>query len=218
MFPGAAPPPVDPRALRPRRAWYAVSVVIVVLGVLVGVGLFALGLVSAIRGLPKTTSEFESGPPLVLHLSAGRKSAIYLDSGASPPGAIDSQCSGRAEGDGSIDVQPTSYNFDFSSGRRHWRLLYTVEVSQDGRYELDCRPTDPTVETAHYAVGEDPKIGGFMAKLFGGIGALLGVPCLALVVGGVLALVVALRRNGQKKRLQATAYPPPGYPSPPGYP
>jgi hypothetical protein len=213
-FPGA-PPPVDPRALRPSRAWYVVAMVIVVIGVVVGVGLFGLGILSVVRGLPKVTAEFEAGSPTTVHLTADRKWAIYVDRQGLARQRVDGVCTGTARGDGSIDVRPTSTSFEFSTGRRHWQSLYTIDVTRDGDYELTCRPSDPAIEQAHYAVGDAPNIGGIVGWVFGGIAALIGVPCLALVVGGVIALVVGLRRSSHKKRLQQQYF---GYPPPPAPP
>ncbi len=185
------------------------AIVIVVLGIVVGVGGFALGIASFVRGLPTMTTEFDAGTPVTAHLTAGQRRAIYADlnSGAGRPAYLD--CTGTAPGDGSIDVRRISNALDFPSGRHQWTSVYTVDVTRDGDYELTCRPAASDGPT-HYALGDAPKTGTLVAGIFGGIAVLIGVPCLALTAGGVIGLVVALRRSSHKKRLQQQAYY--GYP------
>jgi hypothetical protein len=211
--PPTPPPPVDPRVLRPGRGWYAVAGVVVVLGVLAGVGLFAFGIVSLVRGLPKMKTEFRAGTSATVALTADRTWAVYTDEPVPDSGT--STCTGAASGDATIRLTEPSATFTFDRGRRHWRLVYRIRVSRDGTYELTCRPVPEANGGQIYAVGDDVQVGGFVAKVFGSIAALLGLPCLALVAGAVIALVTALRRNSHKKRLQTR--PPPEYP-PPGYP
>jgi hypothetical protein len=201
----AGPPPIDPRALRPGRGWYAVAIVIAVLGIVVGVGGFGLGIASFVRGLPKMTTEFDAGTPVTVHLAPGQELAIYADLNSGSGRPVYADCTGTARGDGSVDVRRISNTLDFPSGRHQWVSVYTVTGTRDGDYELSCQPSVSDGPT-HYAVGDAPKTGALAAGIFGGIAALVGVPCLALTVGGVIALVVALRRSSAKKRLQQQVY------------
>jgi hypothetical protein len=210
----AGPPPIDSRALRPGRGWYAVAIVIAVLGIVVGVAGFGLGIASFVRGLPKMTTEFDRGSPVTVHLAPDQERAIYVDRNSGPGGRSDqayTDCTGTARGDGSIDVQRTSSTLDFPSGRHQWLSAYSVTVTRAGDYELSCEPR-ATDGPTHYALGDAPKAGALAAGILGGTAALIGVPCLALTVGGVIALVVALRRSSAKKRLQQQYYQ--GYPPP----
>lgn len=202
-------PAIDPRALRPGRWWYVVAIVVAVLGIVIGIAGFGLGIASFVRGLPKMTTEFDTGSPVTVHLAAGQERAIYADlnSGSARPAYTD--CTGTARGDGSIDVRQISNTLDFPSGRHQWVSVYTVTVTRDGDYDLSCQPTFNDGPT-HYALGDAAKTGALVGGIFGGIAALIGVPCLALTVGGVIALVVALRRSSARKRLQQQVYY--GYP------
>lgn len=204
----AGPPPIDPRALRPGRGWYAVAIVIAVLGIVIGVGGFGLGIASFVRGLPKMTTEFDAGTPVTVHLAPGQERAIYVDRNSGPGGRGDpvyAKCTGTARGDGSVDVRQVSSTLDFPSGRHQWVSAYSVAVTRAADYELSCEPSGTDGPT-HYALGDAPKAGALAAGILGGTAALIGVPCLALTVGGVIALVVALRRSSAKKRLQQQVY------------
>jgi hypothetical protein len=186
-----------------------VAIVIAVLGIVVGVGGFGLGIASFVRGLPKLTTEFDAGSPVTVHLTAGQRRAIYADLNSGSGRPVYTDCTGTARGDGSIDVRRISNTLDFPSGRHQWVSTYTVDVTRDGDYELACRPSASDGQT-HYAIGEAPRTGALIGGIFAGIAALVAVPCLGLTVGGVIALVVALRRSSHKKRLQQQAYY--GYP------
>jgi hypothetical protein len=207
---GVTFPAIDPRAVRPGRGWYAVAVVVAVLGIGVGVGGFGLGIASFVRGLPKMTTEFDTGSSVTVHLTAGQKRAIYADVNSGPRRPVYPDCTGTARGDGSIDVRRISNTLDFPSGRHQWMSVYTVDVTRDGDYDLSCQPTASDGPT-HYAIGDVPKTGALAGGILGGIAALIGVPCLTLTIGGVIALVVALRRSSAKKRLQQQLYY--GYPA-----
>ena len=228
-------PQIDPRQLRPGRAWYWIAGVIAVLGICIGPGLSVFGFASLRSDLPQIKQEFDAGSPASVRLTKAGAWAIYANnpaargSTAARPAVT---CTGESDA-GTIDISPSTGNFNFSDGRHQWQLLYDVKVSATGTYRISCSSNDQAVD--HFAVGTAVNLRGFLGKVFGSLGLLLGVPCVALLVAGIIALITALRRNSHRKRLQAEAgistvapsagYPPagpsPGYPPagpPPGYP
>ncbi|MGH3728663.1 MAG: hypothetical protein ACRDTU_07895 [Micromonosporaceae bacterium] len=214
-FPQSAPPPpVDPAALRPGRVWYWVAGVVVVLGVCIGSGVALLGFNSIAGALPEMKQEFDAGTPTTVELSSDRDWAIYVDhpsrtgEGTAPKPDVD--CA--AEGSG-VTVSRSDVNFEFDDQNRHWQLVYDVSVDRDGSYQFTCESNDPELSGSTFAVGSGIDVGGLAGTVFGSLGALLGIPCLALLVGGVIALVTAVRRNSHKRRLQETGGVPPGYPT-----
>jgi hypothetical protein len=169
-----------------------------------------LGLSAALRDRPKLTTEFDAGTPVTVQLSAGRSYATYVDEWkAGTVGPI--RCDGATDGDGTVTVTRATFSFKFYSRGRQWNRLDLVTVSRDGRYTLTCRATPATAGPARFAVG-DPPNDRYEPKLYRAIGALVGLPCLALVGGGVPALVVWRRRSAHKKRLQTAAWSPPSAP------
>lgn len=196
-----APPPVPSSELRPGRVWYVVAAAIVAIGVCVGAGVFGFGMYSFIGDLPTMEQEFDAGSATDAELSKGRKSAIYV---AIPDGMgsgtrlqLAAQCTGS--GDGEITLTKRSADISIGSGGQEWQLVYDVRVDRTGTYRLECTLDDGSGE-GRFAVGEAIDMGTF-GKLFGSIGALVGAPCLALLVGGVIALIAAVRRSSHKKRL-----------------
>jgi hypothetical protein len=200
--------------------------VIAVLGVCVGGGLGALGLASLARDMPTSMdTEFDAGSPTTVELSADRTWGVYVVEPRSG-GDVTADCTGSPEDGGSIDLSRVNFDLRFGSGDRTWKLLYDVEVSETGRYTIECRTTDGATD-ARFGVSESMNVGGIAGRVLGSLGVLLGIPCLALTVAGIIAVVTAVRRNSHKKRLQqqrtggyppGTGYPGPGGPPGPGYP
>jgi hypothetical protein len=198
-------PAIDPRALRPRRVWYVVAIVIAVLGVVAGVVGFAYGVTSFFRALPTMSTEFDAGSPATVHLASDRRQAIYFDLSGPRRNQLDTECTGTARDDGSIDVRPIWNTLDFARSGHSWTSAYTVQVTRAGEYELTCRPTASDGPT-HYGVGDAPNNRAMAVAGLGGMAALVGAPGLAVTIGGVIALTVARRRSSHKKRVQQQFY------------
>lgn len=210
-------PEVDPRQVRPRRAWYAVAGVIAAVGVLAGVVLIVLavkGFGSLTGAFPEPTAEFEGSEPAPVQLTAAKQWALFVDAPGLPSGSpsvsdpptVSARCTGRALDGGTVDLTQPSYSYSSSaSGGRTWYLLYEVHVSQDGRYEFTCTSDDPGTGSGRYAVGEAPDVGGFVANLLGGfVGTFggIGCPCTAILVATVIIVITSVRRNAYRRRLR----------------
>lgn len=203
--PDAAPPRIEARQLRPARKWYIVAGVIAVLGVMAGAGLGIAGVTSVVRELPDIVAEFDTGEPASVNLTAGRQWAIYAAVGDTGQtiGSHHATCTVAGSAGGKIAVRPVPYEFTFSRAGRSWVAVGEFAVPVDGRYEVSC--TSQRGEAAHYAVGEGPELRGFVTGIVGSVAALIGLPCLGLLVAGVIGLVVAVRRSSHRTRLQQAA-------------
>ncbi len=187
--------PFDPRAIRPARYWYVVAGLIAAVLFVSGVVIFGVQMTSLARGLPKMTVAFAPDVPTTVELSADRTSAVYVDAhGLSP---ADVACTGRGLDGGQITVDAPGGAFVV--GR--WLRVARITVSTTGRYTITCRPASPDIVVSRFAVADDVDTGPFVGKAFGGFGALLGLPCIGLITGGVIVLVVALRRQAARRNL-----------------
>jgi hypothetical protein len=225
-YPQAPPPPSIPASeLRPSRAWYWIAGVIAVIGVCVGGVAGALGFASLAQDMPTSMdAQFDAESPATVKLSTGKTWGIYV---REPQGGADvsADCTGNPADGGTIELNRSDFDIRFGSGDGSWRLLYDVEVSQTGQYQIACQVTAGSTD-ARFGISESINIGGAVGRFFGSLGALLGIPCLALTVAGIIALVTAVRRNSHKKRLQqerggyppGAGYPGPGRPPAAGYP
>ncbi|GAA3394154.1 hypothetical protein [Cryptosporangium minutisporangium] len=178
--------PIDPRVLRPGRVWYAIAAAITGLFVAVGIGVFLYAGVIAISAIPSFHSIHESnGRNVSVALEAGTRYALYVPIGASDTCVL---------GDG-IDSEPLSSRVTVTRNGREWLRVAEITVAYDGAYTYRC-------EASQSALGEsadDDEFGGLVARAFLSV---LGLSCLGVVVGGVIALVVGVRRSSHKRRLQ----------------
>ena len=220
MMYAGPPPPVDPRVLRPKRGWYVFAGLVAGLSLLAApvlliVGVGAIGSVG--DTLPTMNAEFERGAPATVALTTGQTWAVYVadpdydaDATADPSpdasqAAGDAYCAVEPVGGGTADLERVWSTVHVSEAGRQWRQVYRFTVSQDGSYRVTCQPTGPLAPGLGFAVGEDANIAGFIGRMFGGIGSIFAavlVPCTGLLLGGLIALVVGLRRNLHRKRLQ----------------
>ncbi|HEX2417584.1 MAG TPA: hypothetical protein VHJ83_05585 [Micromonosporaceae bacterium] len=228
-YPQTAPPPQIPASeLRPSRAWYWVAGVIAVLGVCIGGILGIVGFSGLADDVPTPLdTEFDPGSPVTVDLSADRTWAIYVSS-AEGNTDVGTECIASPTDGGTINLERTGVNFEFGSGGRTWKPIYDVEVSETGRFRIECRVTDAAATDARFGIAESVDVGNIVGQVLGSLGALLGIPCLALTTAGIIAVVTAVRRNSHKRRRQqelgylppgpqATGPPGFGQPPPPGY-
>jgi hypothetical protein len=181
-------PTIDPRQIRPPRAWYGVAVFIAVGGIAVGVSIFVLGIFSVAGSLPDLRQTSKDGSAMTVQLTAKHPYAFYV------PESSKERCKlAPAEG---VNAQPASYSLTFTSGSRDWALGDEFTVANTGTYTATCNNTA-------FAIGDRPQGKKFAKGLGIGVGAFVGVPCLSIVIGSVMGLVVALRRRSARNRLQA---------------
>lgn len=175
---------------RASRAGYWIGGAIALVGVIAGV----IVLVSNFKGVARELSSFQRvtvPSAKTLSLPAGRH-VVYFESGQGQPSP--GQISVRvqdAETGGILALKPYATSFTYDAGGRSGRAGQTFDTQRAGRY----RVTTMGPPNADLSVAVGPPLGGTLVSrifgAFGGIGLLLGGP----LVGGVLALVTALRRR-----------------------
>jgi hypothetical protein len=206
-YPAPQPYPIDPRDVRPSRTWYVIAVVIAVLGVVAAPVLVLLGVASfgsAIGQLPSLDAQFNGGTPTAVDLKAGTKSAVYAVVLEDSAGAAGANCTGTAVSGGTIDLTPIGYDASATAEGSTWSILYEIKVSQDGQYSITCTSDTGVPGTDVYAIGDSVEVGGFMARIFGGAGAIAGaflVPCVAIFLAIVIAIITGVRRSSNRNRL-----------------
>jgi hypothetical protein len=211
---------VDPGRVRPGRKWYWIGALVGLLIIVAGPAIFYLTTLSAI---PALVAELESGTPTTVTLSTGKKWAVYVDNPAPETGSIPGQCEGKGVNGGNVTFDSFAFGtFTLTKDGHTWQRQLLFQVDKDGPYSITCTASDN--QPRRYAIGEDPEVGNFLAKTFGGLAAVLGLACVGLTFAGVFIAVVATRRSRHRKQLQAQAagaygvHPTPpyqGYPPPP---
>jgi hypothetical protein len=180
---------MDPRQIRPRRRWYGVAVAIAVLFTAIGVGGFVAGIVTATNSVPDFDHTYTGNQESQVQLEAGRKYALYVPENSSRSCTVDER----------VTTRNPNATFSFTRDGQQWVHLTNLSAGAPGAYSINC--SVPT-----YAVGAEPELGQLAGGIGGGIAALLGLPCIGITIGGIIALVTGLRRSSHKKRLQAAQY------------
>jgi hypothetical protein len=199
-------PQPDPGRVRPGRVWYAVAMLLVVLGVAASPIAVQLAVRSLdLLPLPAIVAEFGPGSPATVELSGSQRWAIYVEN-ADPTGKagkIPTECAGGTLHGQRLRLIPSLPELVFEGGNRRWYALYEFEVPGTGRYQVSCRLTDAATATARYAVAAAPDPGDTRARLATGVALTLfiyGAPVVGVLAGATVALVVALRRNASRRR------------------
>lgn len=176
---GAFPPPASSSKTSPKKLWYLIGAIIVVLGI-VGVGLSATAIVNVISQRPTEEHTFAAGQSTTVHFDAGERKVIFASTEATEH-YTNCNVSSRdvSSGDG-VEIQ--QYNGSLTLGQ--WAAVFTVSVKEAGNYTIRC--TGQASDT--FGVGGDAKVGQFLAGVAGVIAgggvALIGV--VALVITAVL--------------------------------
>ncbi|WP_203931246.1 hypothetical protein [Virgisporangium ochraceum] len=180
--------------LRPWRRWYALAAAVAVLGVLVGMLLFAARARVWIDEFPDPGSRHLAGEAIPLDLRAGEPVVLYT----SPTDPVDLFCTGEVAG-AEVDVFGVDYTFTFFSGQRSWAAHSEIVSDRTGTGSLRC--TGPAGVTL--AIAQVPDNGHLLRILGGGI-VLGAIPAVLGVVGGVvLAVRVTRRRRAHREELPA---------------
>lgn len=186
--------------LRPRRWWYGVAATVAVLGLAAGVvcGVLAGGsaadLSDSVADLDPRLRPVDPDGATEVELTTDRQWAVY----AVDPTGLRLSCAG----DG-LTVRPVDRTVTVSGDGRSYRTVLTVRPSVAGRHTLRCTSSDPAAVTAIGRVVDAETAAAAGGQFFGtvfGIVAAIGLAALGLLVGGAIALVVAVRRSGHRTR------------------
>jgi hypothetical protein len=189
-----ANPLIDPRQIRPSRGWYALAVLLPVLGVIAGIVVFALGVNSAVKTTPKLILRSDSGASNSVQLVGGRSYRIYVPVAAITSSSCELDNTATATVTPAIDDAAAHRLERFTSGGVTWQPRYEVDVTKTATYKISCGGTKFAVDD------EDKTVSAQGEKLVGGLGIAAGVPCVALTIGVLIGIIVAVRRSSNRKR------------------
>lgn len=197
---------VDPRAVRPRRYWYAVAGAVALVALLVPLAVYVVGQLTG----PRLT-EVGTGVT-TLAMKTGETRWLYV---SKPKRLIPPPCRLAGPGDVHLDAVTDFRSVEYKGTR--WYALAKLTVTADGRYTLACIGPPGGIRLA---VGGDPSGPG----LAGGLFADVLVPVLGVLVALALAVLTFVRRRSHRAGMLAAAgapggaWGPPGYGTQPGYP
>ncbi|GAB3410667.1 hypothetical protein [Flindersiella endophytica] len=178
------PPPVDSSELRPKRMWFLVAAGIALAGIVAGVAMLVYGIGGIAQPMDKT---FDEGETVTARLD--QNTAIYL---ATDETVIRTNCTATSADGKPVQVDPPGYAFTKTADGRDWRLIGTVRITTPGDYDLAC-----TESPGPYALADEPDVSRFVI----GLVALFVVSGLGILVGGIIAIVVGVKRSNHRRRL-----------------
>ncbi|SDG95770.1 hypothetical protein [Nonomuraea jiangxiensis] len=158
---------------------------------IVGVAMFAPGVVSSVSGVAPTRS-FASGETVTVPVDPADKPAIYLASDT--PVTYECSISG---GPGQARLAKTTGTRTVTDGGNVWEQILVINAPAKGDYQLTCANREQA--TVRYGVGREVRtaVGG----VFGGLAALVLILGIGLLVGIGGTVAVLVRRSGFRKRL-----------------
>lgn len=186
-------PQVDPKLIRPRLRWIAVAWGLALLAGLVGVGVFASGILNTVSAVAPSKT-FTAGESVTVPLDPADKPVVYLAS-ESP---VHYMC--RIDGGpGQAKLARTSGTERVSIGGTQWQLILVVNAPAKGDYQFTCTTQEPT--NVRFGVGRD--FAAAAGGLVGGVAALLVIPGLGVLAAVIVTIMVVTRRSSHRKRLAA---------------
>lgn len=183
--------------LRPHRVWYAVGGTILALGVLAGMAVIALNLVSSTTGDPGLRDRFAPGETAVVALDPRRPPAVYAAETSSGFDLPQTFCEVMSPSGEPVPVNPPGRKYRETRGDTTWAMVHVIDVPAADRYTITCRDTGSSAVSG-FAIGDASRAAeafhGFMGVLLG-----MGITGLAALVGGGIVLVTLLRRRTARR-------------------
>jgi len=200
---------VTARERRPRRLWYGVAGVLVVAGLAAGVvsgalaGRSAAQVSHAVAELRPQLHPLPLGVPTPVDPEPGRDWAVYVSSSGPTPQV-------SCGGDG-LTVTGVQRDLSTLQDGVRWRQAQLVRVTEPGRYAIVCTSPDRTARFAFGAALDPDATDRLAGDMVGAVLGVLGAAALAalgVLGGGVLALVVGLRRSARRAAMVRLQVPP----------
>ncbi len=194
-------PRVDPRDLRPSRAWYWVGGALVPLSLVAGAVLFALLFVRAVA-LPEFAASTHGSQSATFTV----EDPDHTEQGwllyGSPRGVDHTACALTApDGHRPAFTYPT-FNHQVEDEDGSWAMIGMVTLTEPGEYTLTCRAADDV----RFGIAPGARsTGTLVTGLFGALGSLLFLPALGVSGGLALVVLTAVRRA---RHLQRLLHPP----------
>jgi hypothetical protein len=164
--------------------WFLVAAGIALVGIVAGVLMLVYGLGGIAAPMTKT---FDEGETVTARLD--QDTAIYLSGNESVYRAT---CTATSADGKPAPLEAPGYTFTKSADDRQWRLIRTIRVTTPGDYRIAC-----TESPGPYAIANEPDVSRFVV----GIASLFMLSGLTIVIGGIMAIVVGVKRSNHRRRL-----------------
>ncbi|MBB4931102.1 hypothetical protein F4561_001922 [Lipingzhangella halophila] len=221
----AVPPAPDPAVLRPRKLWFWVGGLTIVLGIVGGITGFVLGVASVASNIT-TAAEFSAGGKATFEAEQANTDSDFWKLFANqdiPFSDVERDCEVTGP-DGQVALSQPDYGRNSTVDGETRILISQLDITEPGEYTIECDANT----YAYFTVGYGPHAASATLGIVGSIAALFLVPLLGVIAGLTMIVVTAVRRSHHRTRLQAASGygpgqygpgqygPPDSYRAPPG--
>ena len=191
-------PVITPVALRPRRIWFIIAVLVALGGVLAAAGIMLF----VLRSGGDLGQRLTPGQPVTVHLSPSDEKMVWVkQTGQSLPHVkCDASPADGQEIREFSEVQLLSENVELKVDNERWRGLLALYAGQAGRYKVKCM-TPGVGSTPTLSIGDPPRFYNARDTALGSLAA-FGLASISVIIGAVLAAVVAVQRRLHRARLR----------------
>ncbi len=144
-----------------------------------------LGVVGIAQSTPSLDTMFDLEERTSFSLDSDEQASVYAT--GSDEGSV--ECT-HSPG---IDLEETDSGFSFTTDGNTWYRVLDITAQTGGEHEIQCQ----SEEDLQLAIGDKANAGRLVGSVFGIFGGL----CLGAIVGGVIALIVVLKRKSNKDNL-----------------
>ncbi|MFG1894937.1 hypothetical protein ACGFIP_13040 [Micromonospora zamorensis] len=191
-------PVITSVGLRPRRIWFTIAALVAVGGVLAAAGVMLF----VLRSGGDLGQRLTPSQVITVHLSPSDEKMVWVkETGQRVPdvGCDASPVDGQEILE-SHQVHLLSEIVELNVDNERWRGLLTLSAGPAGRYEVSCR-TSGVGPAPTLSIGDPPRFYDARDTALGSLAA-FGLASISVIIGGVLAVVVAVRRGFHRVRLR----------------
>lgn len=190
---------LSPVELRPRRIWFLVAALLAVAGVLAAAGVMLF----VLPGGGDLGQPLTQGQPVIVQLSPSDEKMVWVKEAGQNVPDIDISCTASPlDGQEIRELSQDrlrSERVQLDVDHQRWRGLLTLSAEPAGRYTVTC-VTSGADRIPALSIGDPPRLHGPRDRALGRLGS-LGLAGISVIVGAVLAVVVAVRRGSHRVRL-----------------
>jgi hypothetical protein len=200
----AAPPASYDQLVRPAKSWFVVAGTVAVVGVIVAIVVFVRGMVSYTNQIENFDRTSVPGSMVVDITSTGGYSIYHEYTGAYENGLYLARPAVTVTNPSGETVNLSSYSSSvtYRSGGHEGVGIYTFDAPEPGSYEVSVSESNSNRSGSTIAVGRG--IGSTL--VFAIVGSMV-IGFVAVLTGGVIAIVVGVKRGRSRRALM----PPPAY-------
>jgi hypothetical protein len=170
----------------PKKYWYGIGIALLVIGLIIGVGVFVSALVDIMGKQPSAEHTFASGGSTTVHVDAKDTQVVYI-ANADAAGGHHVHCDTSDSSGQPVQMQRHHGNMTLNQ----WDATFTFTAPASGDFTVGC----VGAASDSFGVGGEPNPGAFVVGILGALGG--GVVAVLGIVTIVITAVLRRRRGAR---------------------